>query len=507
MNLIISGFADILVLVALFGLAIFVHELGHFVAARLCGMVVEVFSIGFGPAIWSRKVNGIVYKISWVPIGGYVALPQLDPAGMSAIQGEEADGKKGDAKPVKAGEETVTYPPIALWKKIVVSVAGPLGNIILAVILAWFIYLVPTDKEIEKGSTVVGYVATNSVAYEMGMRPGDTIAAVNGRPVSSWIEYLTECHLTAARTNGVTLTVVSPSGTTQTMAVATQKVKDSSLSLVPGVDRASLCVITAVLPGTPADRAGFKEKDIVTSCNSNQLASRDHFIALVATSANKEMLVSVDRQGKTIDLRVTPQFNEEHKRAVVGVEVAEALKSRGAQWMEHKNPWDQLKGDAKAISRILKALTSRAEAGQAAGALGGPLMIAMTLWISIQTSLLNAFGFIRFLCVNLAILNLLPLPVLDGGHVVFALWEIVTRRKPHPKVVNFLVYCFACLLLTAVVLLTFRDFRLVHRFFKNRSATAEVQSTNTAGALAPTNTVEVAPTNAATAGSDRPDKQ
>ncbi|MEI6970508.1 MAG: RIP metalloprotease RseP [bacterium] len=499
MNQIVSGFADVVVLVALFGLAIFVHELGHFLAARLCGMVVEVFSIGFGPAIWSKKIKGVLYKISWFPIGGYVALPQLDPAGMEAVQGKEA-GDKQTAEPGQTSGETTAYPPVALWKKIVVSIAGPLGNVILAVILAWVIYFASTGDEIEKGSTVVGYVATNSAAYELGMRPGDTITAVNGRPVSSWIEYRTECHLTAKSTS-ITLTVASPAAGTQTMVLATQKDAESGISLVEGVDRTSLCVIAAVLPGAPADRAGFKPKDVVISCNGNQVASRDHFIALVADGVGKEISISVDRQGKSIDLSVTPQFNKERNRAVIGVEVSDRLKTQGAQWMEYKDPWDQLKGDARAIGRILKALTSRTEASQAAGALGGPVMIMMTLWISIQTSLLNALGFIRFLCVNLAILNLLPLPVLDGGHVVFALWEMITRRKPHPKFVNILVYTFACLLLTAVILLTFRDFKLVTRFFKHRAA--QVEQTNAAAALTPTNGVGTLETNTPAAGPEQ----
>ena len=94
-------------------------------------------------------------------------------------------------------------------------------------------------------------------------------------------------------------------------------------------------------------------------------------------------------------------------------------------------------------------------------------MIFMTLWNSIQTSLLNALGFIRFLCINLAILNLLPLPILDGGHVVFALWEMVTRRKPHPRVINTLVNVFSCLLIAAVLFLTLRDVKLLPRILGN----------------------------------------
>src|SRR5210317_1991058 len=115
---IIKSLGDVLVLIVLFGITIFVHELGHFWVALKCGLVVDTFSIGFGPAIWKKKVNGVVYKIGWIPFGGYVALPQLDPSGMSHIQDGEGE------------QETRELPPVAPWKRILVSVAGAGGNVI-----------------------------------------------------------------------------------------------------------------------------------------------------------------------------------------------------------------------------------------------------------------------------------------------------------------------------------------------------------------------------------------
>lgn len=489
MDSVIANSRDVLVLIVMFGLAIFVHEFGHFLAARWCGMVVEVFSIGFGPAIWKKKVNGITYKIGCIPVGGYVALPQLDPSGMATIQGEEKDGNPGDKTPAdKADEALADIPPIAPWKKIVVSIAGPIGNIILAVILAWVIYgwvtyVAPHGDQIEKGSTLVGYVETNSVAYAQGLRAGDSIAAVNGKPVSSWIDYMTECHLTAGA-NAALITVRSDAGE-RTLVLAAEEVKGSSLSAVPGVERSTLCVLSAIMPDSPAEKAGLQAGDIVKTFDGQPVASREHFIALVAASADRAVRLALDRMGTPAEATVTPRVNEDLGRAVIGAQVSAGMKI-GMQWMEHTNPWDQLRGDARSITRILKALTSRREARQAAKALGGPLMIFATLWISIQTSLLNAVGFIRFLCVNLAILNLLPLPVLDGGHVMFSLWEIVTGRKPHPRVVNVLVNGFACLLIAALIFLTLRDSTttpgILRNFGKLRAAERAAKSAHDASA-------------------------
>ena len=193
---VIQNVYDVIVLVVLFGVTIFVHEFGHFLAALKLGLVVETFSIGFGPAIWKKKIKGITYKVAWVPFGGYVALPQLDPAAMSVLQGEPDENGN-----VKGG-----LPPIRPWRKIVVSVAGPFGNVLFGVLLAWIIYLSP-EAQVGASSTSIGQVSTNSVAYAVGLRPGDNVVAVNGESVGTWYRFSEECVLRAGESNRVTLTV------------------------------------------------------------------------------------------------------------------------------------------------------------------------------------------------------------------------------------------------------------------------------------------------------------
>ena len=141
------------ILVLLFGVTIFIHELGHYLTARWLGLVVEVFSIGFGPSVWEKKVKGIRYKIGCIPFGGYVALPQLDPSGMSHIQGGEGE------------EEGTPLPKEAPWRKMIVSVAGAVGNMLLAVLIAWLVFWIGIPAGPSERSSVVGFVAPDSVAY------------------------------------------------------------------------------------------------------------------------------------------------------------------------------------------------------------------------------------------------------------------------------------------------------------------------------------------------------
>jgi len=461
---IVGNTSDVLVLVVLFGASIFVHELGHFLAAVKLGLVVDVFSIGFGPAIWKRKIRGVVFKISWFPLGGYVALPQLDPTGMSTIQGVTEDGKD-----VKRRE----LPSVAGWRKIVVSVAGAAGNVLFAVVLAWVIYLSP-GAVTYKGPPVVGAVAEDSIAYERGLRPDDQIMAVNGKEVSSWYEFNMEALLVGA-SEGVELTVKGAEEQ-RSLTVPLVKRQGEELPVVEGVTRKTLaCLIGSVEAGKSADTAGMKANDVVKTFNGVEVTTPGEFIALVSECPEQEFSIVVERNGETISLTVVPKYDDERDRARIGVSVVSTI----MPWMHEREPLAQLRGDAMNIVRLLMALVTPRESKQAAQGLGGPVAIVVALWVAIKISLFNAVGFLRFLNVNLAILNLLPIPVLDGGHILFALWESVTRRRPHPAVVNILVNTFAVLLIGVFLLLTFRDVDRIpgaRRFFRREAPVEQVEA-------------------------------
>ena len=446
---------DVAVLVVLFGVTIFVHELGHFVVALKCGMLVDTFSIGFGPPIWKRKYKGILFKLGCIPFGGYVALPQLDPAAMSAVQGKG----NGDGE-----EPRREIPPIAPGKKILVAVAGAVGNIILAFVLAWVIYASPEMTAEPDGSIpLVGYVDLESPAYERGLRVGDKIVSVKGEAVATWHDF-SVLSLLAGESDDVDV-VVDRAGEQLHLAIPTTK-NEMDVYAVEGVEKAFLCVIGDVFPGTAAEEAGLQVGDILVSFDGVRVASSSHFVSLVPERGGRAVPVVVERGGKAVELSVTPRFDPDKNKALVGVSVRSALSMAVMPWMQHRNPWHQVKGDAMGIVRILKALVTPREARQAAKGLGGPVMIIAALWISIKVSILNAVGFLRFLNVNLAILNLLPIPVLDGGHIVFSLWEGITRRRVNPKVANTLVNVFATVLIGLLILLSLRDVLRAPRMLK-----------------------------------------
>lgn len=442
MNVAITGwnvldYVYIAVMVVVFlGASIFVHELGHFLSARFCGMVVDTFSLGFGPALWKRKIRNTTYKIGIIPLGGYVALPQLDPEGMERLQGENGEkaGTEGESRKL---------PPVSPWKRLLVIISGPAGNIALAVIIAWLVYWIGIPTGVKPDKAIVGAIDPACKAYEVGLREDDVIRSLNGKPVSDWDDFV----MRVALFDDVVINAVSAEGAEKTVSIKTSKGK-YGIRTIQGLEGKELCVIEGVTPGGPAEQAGIKTGDIVVDVDGARVSNSVHFVEMIGQAKGKTIAITARRGKERVRIDVIPKFNAEFKRAMIGVNLMATM---------HPEPWGELKRQSLMIFRFLKALVTPKQAKNAAKAVGGPLAILDAYARLVGSSLMLAVWFTGILNMNLAIINLLPIPVLDGGHIVFLGWEIATRKPPSPKVVGSLVNGFAVLLIALFVLITFRD--------------------------------------------------
>ncbi|MFZ4396017.1 MAG: RIP metalloprotease RseP [Kiritimatiellia bacterium] len=449
---ILSIAVRVLLVVLLVGLVIFVHELGHFLAARRLGLVVDVFSLGFGPALWKRKIGDVVYKICLIPLGGYVAIPQLDPAGMEKVQGENTPNGTDQ-------QQERVLPPVPPWKRIVVAVAGPLGNVALAVVLAWTIYLTP-HAVTGGASNLIGYVDTNSPAFFAGLRPGQVIERVNGARVATWYDFMIECHLVGDPSKGVEL-MVSDSGVTRALQVPMITLTNAGINLgaVYGLAPKSLCAFIDVFSNSVAAAAGLMAGDVVRQVNGLSVVGAQQFVDYMAGNGTNPVCLELMREGKPLTLKLSPRMDEKEGRPIIGVRPGDMIQDV-PPWMHYSNPWRQIKSDGAAVFRILQALLfpqHKGESQRAANAVGGMPTIVVVLWGAVSSGLLSALGLLRMISINLAIINLLPIPVLDGGHILFALLEMITRRKLNPKVMAVVVNVFAVLLIGLMLLLIVRD--------------------------------------------------
>ena len=360
----------IIACVLLFALAILIHEFGHFIVALKLGLRVEAFSIGFGTALWKKKVNGVEYRISAIPLGGYVSIPDVDPEGTKVLEG----AAKGEEK--QQADNSKKKVRIPAWKEILVAVAGPAMNVVLAAILAVALACVPGAKFGELPA-VIGDVIPDGPAAKAGLQAGDTVVSVGGRPVRTWTEMQTEVQIAGG----------------------------SAVEIVVMRDAPS--------KGVPV-------------------------------------------HNPHLTLEVTPERNE-----VTGAWYIMAISvtnvTGAAAWMPDRNPLRQLAWDAGSIFRVLKGLVTPKEAKATSQALGGPVMIAEGLYRQVRRDPWDGLGFLRFLNVNLAVLNLLPIPVLDGGLILFALFALIFRRRVPDFIVKYASLTFMTLLMGLMGLLILRD--------------------------------------------------
>lgn len=464
----------ILGILALFSLSIFVHELGHFLAARSFGMIADVFSIGMGKAVWKRKMFGTTVQLGWLPIGGYVALPQMDPN--SILESKAGEGSD-DSTPSR------NLPPVAPWKKIIVAVSGAVGNILFAFFLATIVWVVGKPASLQEQNSIVGYIATNSPALAMGLTIGDEITAINGEPVQNWQDILYSTALEDP-TQPVQLQIRSPDGIEKEFSLQTEKTP-LGIWMLPGIAGMDPCYVASVLPGSCAEAAGFRIGDQIITYNGQKLYARDQLIQLVNASEGQLHPVEFLREGEMLSTEVASAYNEKVNRYLMGI-TFDNYAELDFSIRSHPTPWAQIKEHSTAIFRLLDALTTPSTSGAAASAVGGPIMILVMLWIMLKTSWILAIFFTGFLNVNLAIINLLPLPVLDGGHVVMNCWEWVTGKPPSPRLVNALANIFAVILLGLILLLVFRDtVRFVWNPIRNRMTAAKVVEESPAAVLPP----------------------
>ena len=326
----------------------------------------------------------------------------------------------------------------------VVALAGATGNVVFAVGLAWVVYLVGKPVMPGDGAAVVGFVETNTAAYAQGLRAGDEVLTVNGEKVRSWQDFIQ----LAALADKVDLQVQAAGLEPRTVKVPTTK-SALGFQTVDGVMEGFPCRVRAVEQGWSAAQAGVQSGDVIRRFDGESIGGIEQLVDLVSARQDREVPMVVERKGELVELAVTPRLDPDHGRARIGIQF---------DTLVVETPSQQMKRDASGIVRMLRALVTPKEASMAAQNLGGPVSIVVTLWAYVQMGLIRTLAFTRFLNVNLAIINLLPIPILDGGHIVFGLCEWATRRRPSVRVMNVLVNVFLALLLTAFLYLTYRDF-------------------------------------------------
>jgi len=399
----------VLAFLVLIGVLVWVHEFGHFLFAKLFGVKVEVFSIGFGPPLVQKRWGETVYQIALLPLGGYVKL-----------YGEEDTGEvREDPRSFYA------KPP---WQRILIAFAGPLFNFLFAIFVFWLVFLKPQYvPAYVTQPPVVEKVVQNSTAQEIGLKPGDRIVAVDGQKVHSWEELDKILRWKVGRE--VTLTV-ERNGKLITLKV---KLGFDILKQGLGIEPYLPPVVGEVLKGTPAEQVGLKPGDVILEVNGKPVKDWYQLVKLVRENGEKPLTLKVKRGKKIFTVTVVPEVKKlPDGRVIPYIGITPKVEYKEVRL----SPVEALKA-AVDKTLFLSYLTVKTIVGLVTGevsvkTLGGPVAIADFAGKAAEAgfwTFLNAMG---VLSVQLGLFNLLPLPMLDGGLILLFLIEWISGR-PLPK--------------------------------------------------------------------------
>ena len=511
----------------IFNLLIFVHELGHFLAAKWRGVYVEEFALWFGKPLWRKKIGGVWYAMNSLPFGGYVKLPQMAP--MEALEGESelpAEGLK----------------PITPLDKIIVALAGPVFSFGLAAVFAVLVWIVGRPVSEGEGTNIVGFTLPDSPAENAGLKPGDKILEVDGKPVArfggmgadsiTWrvvrsegetlplvVERVVDgkaqtLNLTATpaaqatrgwQRKGLRQILVEPAETPvvgklkpdsaagkagllpgdRIVAVGGQRIfhpagiseffaahpgEPLAVTIQRGEQRleksfpALGAIVNKVIEGSPAQAAGLQKGDRVLGIDGKPNGSYLALTRIVRQHANQPVVFNIERDGKKLDVSATPTVPDGETRPYIGISWDEdhggiEYDPRGLSVLDHPAPVSQLRKAAMSIFDTVGAIASKSSVG--IQHLGGPVMMMRAYYTffdsEFQDGWRRALWFSVVINVNLALMNMLPLPVLDGGHITIALIEAIRRRPMSLRILEPIQTACALLVIGFMLFVTFFD--------------------------------------------------
>ncbi|MBT5031182.1 MAG: RIP metalloprotease RseP [Proteobacteria bacterium] len=433
-----------------------IHEYGHFWVARTLGVKVLRFSVGFGKPLW-RKVSekdGVEYTISAIPLGGYVKM---------------LDENEGEVDPADLPR---AFNRQALWKRSLIVLAGPAANFILAICLFAILHMWGTPGLTPE----VGQLEASSLASQAGVLQGDRLVSVDGKEYDFWGQHDLYLYNQVIKGQDANLLVQGIDGRRRDviLPLSTIPVSEVGPSLVPGTLGLTrwrpqfLAILGHVVEGSPADRGGLEVSDRVIAIDGQITDQWEHLVSAVVDRPGEELRVLVERDGAELELRVVPEAVTEGGRTFGRIGVA----PQAGEIPENKRVlarYGPLQAVLKGVDEtwLMSVLTLRMLGKMltlevSPKNISGPITIAQYAGQTAQIGLQPFISFLAIISISLGVLNLLPIPMLDGGHLLFYFGEVITRRPTSERVMAMGQQLGLGLLLGLMCLAFYNDiFRLI----------------------------------------------
>ena len=404
-----SFFGSVFWLLVTLGVLVTFHEFGHFWVARRCGVRVLRFSVGFGKAVWKRiGRDGTEYQVAMIPLGGYVKM---------------LDAREGDVDPALEGEEFTAKP---VWKRIAIVAAGPGFNLIFAVLAFWLMFVLGRP---DAPPTVTP--TAQGMAASAGIRTGDELLSVGGVATTTWTDAMEELATALLGREPLALDVRGADGAERHVVLPLDRLPPGRdigqyLDLVGIQPAPAPAVIGEVIPGKPAAAAGMRPGDRILSVDGQPVADYRQFQQLVPELAAKspELAVVVGREGRQVPLRVVARreaLEGQPVNWIVGVGIKQVIQRYGPLRALRESLDTTWSTARQTFQMIGKMVSGRASTKNLSGVIG----IAQVANQSASMGVAWFLNFLGMVSLSLCILNLLPIPLLDGGHLLYYLIELV----------------------------------------------------------------------------------
>ncbi len=397
--------------ILMLGVLVFVHELGHFIVAKMSGVKVLKFSLGFGPKLMSRKRGETEYQICIIPLGGYVQM---------LGEGSGEDGEEAELTPDEQ-RRSFAHKPVA--SRLAIVLAGPLMNLILPLLILPISYMVgvqlPTYFD---EPACIGYVVPGSAAEQAGFQAGDCITSVNGMNVSSWN---TTNKVFVGQAGAALSFSIQRNEVAQALTIAAEN--DSlegmqALGLLPRQEAR----IGGVAADMPAAKAGLKKNDLIVSIAGQPVHSWYDLKGMVQGYGHQTVSVVVERDNQQTTVELIPEQREENGDFLLGIAPLQSSQLKRFTFFNavkegaHRT-WELIDLTVVFVQKLFTGNVSTKN-------IGGPITVVQIAGQAAQTDLAAIISVLAFISIQLGILNLLPIPILDGGHILFYTIELLIRR-------------------------------------------------------------------------------
>ncbi len=439
---------NLLAFVLVLGILVLLHEAGHFLAARAVGARVEVFSVGFGRRLWGVRRGDTDYRVSLVPLGGYVRVVGLGPD-------ESTDAEQAEQEEL-----------LPRWKRALILLAGPVTNVLAAVLFLSVAFVLGVNvPAYQDQPAVIGWVEPGSPAATAGIRPGDTVISVDTTPIESWRDLETSMLTAGGRTVTVTL---RRDGKTFRVSLRPKEVSRYGFGYA-GILPPLSAEVRRVVPGSPAQRAGLAPGDRIVAVNGEPVKQFYDLIRLISPHPGERVTLTVEREGTTLELAVVPEDVGGEGKVGIALEFPSVMHREGPLGAVATAVRECRRMTRETFRVLGKLITRKASVRQT---MSGPIDIARISGQAARSGIRAMIWLLGVISLQLGIFNLLPIPVLDGGHLTIIAFETLIRRDLPPRVKERILEVGFVLLILLMVVVIYNDilkilpesvFRFFHR--------------------------------------------